>query len=132
MAYELFVNRGARTGWIEPAVGITKTGRFNMNKPLTQLLRSKKAQFVLLFWDPDHRRIGIKPSGKDNRAYQVAYNERDNGSGFHGTHFLQHIGFDNSVVRRLFVEYNEKDGMFEIQVPAEFLSKPKGAAKGKG
>lgn len=120
MGYELFSNKGARR-LTSPAIGITRNGRVNMNKATTAILRNNKAEFILLFWDRDKHRIAIKPSKKDSRAYQVGYNERDNSSGFHGGSFIKHIGFNNSENRLLFAEWNEKEGMLEIDVPEEFL-----------
>lgn len=120
MAYEIFANKGARR-LTAPAIGITKTGRVNMNKAITKVWRSKNAEFVLLLWDRERRKIAIKPSKKDSRAYQIGYNTKDNASGFHGLSFIKYIGYDNRDNRMLFAEWNEKEGMFEVDVPVEFL-----------
>jgi hypothetical protein len=120
MGYELFASKGVRR-LNDPAIGITKMGRVNINKAALQILRSKKTEYVLLYWDKDKHKIGIKPSKKDARAYQVNTNSKENNAGFHGGLFVKHIGFDNSVNRLMFAEWNEKEGMLEIDVPQEFL-----------
>jgi hypothetical protein len=122
MAYEIFTNKGSRRT-SAPAIGIAKSGRVNLNKPITQHLLSKKVEFVLLLWDKERNRIAIKPSKRDSRAYQLGYSNRDNSAGFHGGSFVKYIGYDNSQARTLYAEWNEKEGMYEVEVREEYLMK---------
>jgi len=98
---------------INPTVNISKLGRFNFNGAATKILHDNAVESVLLMWDKDARRIGIRRVGKkEARAYTVHYTRKNAYSGFAAKTFLVHIGYDYSETTTFQVDWNEEDGTF--------------------
>jgi hypothetical protein len=120
VAYEIFSRKITRMG--SPAVSLNTLGRMGLNKAATTRLEREAIEYVLLMWDAEKRTIGIRPIKKrDSRAYHVSYAKKGNGSGFSAKTFLDYIGYDFSGTRSLAAEWNEAEGLFEIDVPVEQL-----------
>jgi hypothetical protein len=60
---------------------------------------------------------------KDNRAYTIHWNPRDNGCGLTASTFLRYVGFDTSETRSLPAQWDDKQQMFIIEVPEKYLKK---------
>lgn len=120
MAYEIFTRKVARRG--TPMLTITKLGRLSLNKTATVILEKQAIEFVLVLWDNEGRKIGIRPITKrDNRAYTLAYGKKGNGAGFSAKTFLDYINYDYSQSRSFPTEWNTSEGVFETEIPVEHL-----------
>jgi hypothetical protein len=124
MGYEIFTRKISRVG--TPAVSLNTLGRMGLNKAATRVLEREAVEYVLLLWDRENHRIAIRPiKKKDGRAYHLSYGKKGNGSGFSAKTFFDYIGYDYSETRSLPAEWNEGEGIFELEVPVEHLKDEK-------
>ncbi len=120
MAFEIFTRKVQWRG--VPSVTFTKMGRFAFNKAATEKLEENAVEDVLLLWDAGKRIIGVRPITKrDSRSYKLRPGKRGNGSGFSSATFFQYIGYDYSDSRSFPAKWDEDEGIFLIEVPAEHL-----------
>jgi hypothetical protein len=118
MPFEVFSRKTSRVG--TPMMTFTTLGRMALNKAATRFLEKDAVEFVVLLWDKDTRRVGIRPLTKrDPRAYRVAYGKKGNGAGFSAKTFFDYIDYDYSVSRSFPVEWNDKEGQLEAGIPVE-------------
>ena len=111
MGWEIFERVIRRSA--SPTVNLSKLGRFNFNGAATKVLTENAVERVLLMWDRDARRVGIRRVGKkDARAYTVHYARKNSYSGFAAKTFLQHIGYDCSNTATFPIDWNEDDATF--------------------
>src|ERR1700692_3818143 len=124
MPFEVFSRKTSRVG--TPMMTFNSLGRIALNKSSTRRLEKDAVEFVVLLWDRDSRRVAIRPlTKKDPRAYRVAYGKKGNGAGFSAKTFLDYIEYDYSISRSFPVEWNDKEGQFEAQIPAEHFKDTK-------
>ena len=123
MAYEIFTRKTPRMG--NPVVSFSKIGQIAFNQYAARQLQKAGVEFVLLMWDPEERKIGIKTAGeKDPRAYRVRYNDKGNGASFSAKTFLDFIGVDYSERKAIPVELDaETELIVEVKVPDSFFAK---------
>jgi len=116
MAFEVFSRKVRRLA--SPQVTFTTLGRIALNKAATAVLDKLVVENVVLLWDADTKRIGIRPiSKKDSRAYRVHYGKNGNGAGFSAVTFLDHIGYNYKEGSNSFpAEWNDGEGMFLISL----------------
>ncbi len=116
MPYEIFTRKRIQSG--TPAVSFGPMGRVGLNQASTQILQANAVEFILLLWDKDNRRVAIRPITKrDKRAYKLSYTKSS--AQFSGKSFLEYINYDFSETRSFPAEWNEDEGVFEIEIPAE-------------
>jgi hypothetical protein len=128
MSWEIFNRKVIRT--VTPSIGVSREGRVNLNKGVTQRLKAQAVEFVLLLWDGDRHKIGLRPITKrDQRAFRVLYGKRENSSGLFAKSFFDYIGYNYSENRNLPAEWNDDEEMFEISIPHEAL-KPESIKQG--
>jgi sugar/nucleoside kinase (ribokinase family) len=123
MAYEVFTRKTPRMG--NPVVSFSKIGQIAFNQYAARLLQKARVEFVLLMWDPEARKIGIKTaSEKDPRAYRMRYNDKGNGASFSAKTFLDFIGVDYSERKAIPVEIDATTELIvEVNVPDSFFAK---------
>lgn len=123
MAYEIFTRKVQWGG--SPSVTFTSNGRFAFNKTATAQFEKNAVENVLLMWDAERNMIGVRPiTKKDSRAYKVHMGKKGNGCGFSASTFLKYIGLDISPTKsNIPARWNEKEEIFEIEVPKEYLKK---------
>ena len=122
MAFEIFNKKVQIKG--SPGVTFTKMGRLAFNMFATKEFQVKGIEKVLLLWDKETRRVGVKPlTGNDPRSYKLHPGVRGNGCGFSATTFLDHIGYDVSESRSMDALWDDGEKMFVIEVPEEYLKK---------
>jgi hypothetical protein len=111
-----------------PGVSISRYARFSFNRSATNAMKEKDASRVLLLWDKDTKKIGIKPLPKgerDKRAYDVNSVRKDGTSFLHAKAFLEWMGYDYGENRSFELIWNTKEAVFEIAVSAEHIDKNK-------
>jgi hypothetical protein len=126
MAWEIYNRKIMRS--IEPTVTLTTLGRVALNKGASAQLEKLAAEYVLLYWDSETNRCGIKVIGKkDQRSYRLHYGKNGNGAGFSAVTFLNHVRYDWSQTRTFPLQWQEDENMFTFAIPAEHLTGlPKG------
>ncbi|MGA8764831.1 MAG: hypothetical protein WB562_18325 [Candidatus Sulfotelmatobacter sp.] len=104
-------------------VTLMATGRMSLNKIAGKRLEENAIEHVLLLWDKDVRRVGIKPiTKKDTRAYKLSYSSTHNAAGFSAVTFFRFINYDWDKTRSYQIEWNEDENMYVFSIPAEHLS----------
>ncbi len=122
--YEIFERRVPRMG--NPMMSFSKLGQITFNTLAAQALQKATVDHVLLMWDTEERKIGVKSTSnkKDSRAYHLRYHDAGNGASFSAKTFLDYIGIDYSQRRGLVVEVNPNHEMvIEVKVPDEFFKR---------
>lgn len=121
MAWEIFTRQVVRTG--DPRVTLMSTGRMSLNKIAGKRLEESAVEHVLLLWDKDARRVGIKPiTKKDTRAYKLSYSSTHNSAGFSAVTFFRYLNYDWDKTRSYQVEWIEDENMYVFLIPPEHLS----------
>ena len=121
MPFEVFDRKTIRR--VEPTVTLTILGRIAMNTGAATLLQKAGAEYVLLLWDPDAKKVAIKVIGKkEPRAYVLHFGKNGNGAGFSAMTFLNHIKYDFSESRAFPLEWDETGNMFVFSIPTEHLT----------
>jgi hypothetical protein len=116
--YEIFEKTVRRD--TEPRVTISTLGRIQFNATASRVLDKNAVETVLLLWDKDARKIGIKSiTKKDDRAYKVRYAKKGKGAGFASKTFLDWIKHDYSESKSYPCVWNEAESTFEISLPNE-------------
>lgn len=122
MAYEIFTRKIRKLQ--TAAVTLNSYGRMQFNKSATARLEKDAVENILLLWDKDSRKVGLRSiSKKDPRAYKVAYGAKGNGAGFSTKTFFDYIGLDYSESRTIPVEIGDGEILMEFQIPEEGLLK---------
>jgi hypothetical protein len=134
MSYEIFEKIVRRD--TEPRVTISVLGRLQFNTSATRILAKNAVETVLLLWDKDARKIGVKNiTKKDDRAYTMRYARKSKGAGFAAKTFLEWIGYNYSETKGFSCVWNEADCLFEVSLPSPEAHKvsqrfPRLASKG--
>jgi len=119
--FEVFDRKVTRR--IEPTVTLTTLGRIAMNTGAASILHKAAAEFVLLLWDSDTSKIGIKVIGKKElRSYVLHFGKNGNGAGFSAMTFLNFIKYDFSESRAFPLQWDESGNMFVFSIPPEYLT----------
>ena len=124
MGYIIFERKSRIAG--SPTLTLNKFGRIGLNKPVALLMKKDAVEHILLLWDAELSRIGIRPiTKKDARSYRVAYSPRDINAYFSAKTFMDSIGYDYSETRVFPVAWNDEQGLFEAEIPPQHLRKGK-------
>lgn len=123
----LIYAKEVRTKSTNPMLTIgKKLGRCTLNRAAAAQLERDGVDYVLLLWDKDNRRFGIRPSNKkDPRAFAVRNSYRKDkdksitGAAFSGVTFLRWIGYDLSTTRSYPIKWNPDDSVFEVELPED-------------
>ncbi len=121
MAYELFKRTGARVE--EASISLVPDGRMALNAAAVRILTEAGVKSVLLLWDKSNNKVALKAAAKgDKNSYAVSI-VRDRYSGsLRAKSFLGHIGWRAPKRTLLPATWNEKDKMFEITLPQEYVT----------
>lgn len=120
MAYEVFKRTGARVE--EPSLSLVPDGRIALNAAAVRVLVEAGVKSVLLLWDKVNNKLALKAAARgDKNTYAVSI-VRDKYSGsLRAKAFLNHIGWSAPKRTMLPATWNEKEKMFEVMLPAEYV-----------
>ena len=123
MPYEIFVHKQHRIQ--SPAVSIHPAGRIYFNQEATSQLQTAGVKRVLVLWDKEHFRLGLKVATKsDKRAYNIAFSHKGSGATITAKQFLKWINYDTSPgTLSIEAAWNDKEKMFEVTIPREKVGK---------
>jgi hypothetical protein len=120
MAYEVFKRSGVRVE--EPSVSLVPDGRITFNAAAVRLLSQAGVKFVLLLWDGSTKRVALKAAAKGHKNAFAVSIVRDSYSGsLRAKSFLDYIGWNAPKRTRLPAAWHEKERMFEITLPKDYL-----------
>jgi hypothetical protein len=113
--YEKIIRRST-----SPTLTISKLGRISFNSAAAETLAKQSVSHVLLLWDKDAHKIGVRVvAKKDSRSYNVHYAPKNSSAGFAAKTFLHHIGYDYGTTKGYPCRWIEKESTYEVDVPAE-------------
>jgi hypothetical protein len=124
MAWEVY-ERVVRRSTV-PRLTISKLGRISFNAAATDTLAKSNVSHVLLLWDREARKVGVRAVGKkDSRSYSVHYAAKNASAGFAAKTFLDFIHYNFSKTQGFLCHWNDKESTFEAEILAEhFTNKP--------
>jgi hypothetical protein len=103
-----------------------KLGRCGLNRAAALMLEREGIEHVLLMWDPETLRIGLRSSTrKDPRSFAVRYGYKKDkdkiviGAAFSGVTFLRHIGYELLASRSFPITWNADESVFEVKLSEE-------------
>jgi hypothetical protein len=103
-----------------PAVSICRDGEISFNKALTQMFLRKGYEWALLLFDPEDKKIAVRPlTQPDRRAYRITYHKNGVQAWVCSKSFLKSLGWEGRRYqinaywswRRLLVEFDIPDWM---------------------
>lgn len=118
MPWEIFEKTVQRS--TSPTITISQLGRINFNGASAKILHANGVESVLLMWDPENRRIGVRRiARKDSRSYTVHYSRKNAWAGFAAKGFLVHIGYDYSKTTAFPAEWDKTEELFTFSLPSQ-------------
>lgn len=124
MAYMIYERKTPRMG--NPVLSFSKIGQLAFNQSAARMLQKQNIDVVLLLWDPEERKLGLRstPDLKDPRGYKLRFNDKGNGCSFSCKTFLDFAGIDYSQRRSIPVDINTKgDVVVEVKLPDSLFKK---------
>lgn len=89
----------------------------------TKLLQNQAVEYVLVLWDADRHKIGLRPiAKKDPRAHKISYSKgKGNGAHFGARSVIEDIGFETDETKSFTATWNDEDNVLEAEIPNENL-----------
>jgi len=120
MAYEVFKRTGAKVE--APSFSIVPDGRIAINAAAARILVEAGIKFVLLLWDKANNKVALKATPKgDKNAYAVSIAPGSHSGSLRAKSFLSYIGWNAHKREMLPAIWNERERMFEITLPLEYV-----------
>jgi hypothetical protein len=123
MAYEVFKRTGVRVE--SPTLSIKPDGRITINAAAVRILNRASVKAVLLLWDKANSRMALKAASRADRStYAVSMTGHHSGS-LRAKSFLAHIGWNAPRREMLPAVWDEKEKMFEVSLPPQYVGSDK-------
>lgn len=120
MAYEVFKRTGARVE--TPILAITPDGRMTINAAAVRIARDARISSVLLLWDRTNHKLAIRAAQRgDKNSYALSIADASHSGSLRAKSFLGHIGWRGRERETMPMVWNDKERMFEANLPLEHL-----------
>jgi hypothetical protein len=124
MAYEVFKRSGVRVE--TPSLSLVPDGRIALNAAAVRVLTGAGVKSVLLLWDKTNNKLALKAAPKgDKNAYAVSIVRDSHSGSLRAKSLLTHIGWSAPKRTMLPATWHEKEKMFEITLPPEYVGSTK-------
>jgi hypothetical protein len=124
MAYEVFKRSGVRVE--TPSLSLVPDGRIALNAAAVRVLTGAGVKSVLLLWDKTNNKLALKAAPKSDRnAYAVSIVRDSHSGSLRAKSLLTHIGWSAPKRILLPATWQEKEKMFEITLPREYVGSAK-------
>ena len=111
MAFEKFTKTGGRIG--TPKASIWSRGQIGLNRGAVHQFDLDSYNFVILFYDKDAKKIGIKFTNIDTDDGIIKIVKRKNsGISFSGLAFLNYYGIDHSKTTKYDLEHDKENDLY--------------------
>lgn len=114
MAFQKFTKVGGRS--FVPKVGIWARGQIGFNKGAMEKFKLEHFNFVVLYFDEETRRIGIKFTNDPKEDGTIKVIKRATAVSFSANAFLQTYEIRHDVTKKYDVEFDENEGMYVVQL----------------
>jgi hypothetical protein len=116
MAYTVYSRRVVITR--TPAVKITSVGKIVLNAAASQLLHGKGAKWVLLLYDLQERKIGLRIiKKKAKQSYSVSYGSHLSQASMWAKSFLVTLGWDGKSYSNIDAHWDDEQCLLELKMP---------------
>jgi hypothetical protein len=120
MAYEVFTRTAVRVE--EPTISLVPDGRMAFNAAAVRILIEAGVTSVLLLWDKSNYKVALKAATKaDKNSYAVSIVRASHSGSLRVKSFLHHIGWNAPKRTMLPMKWRERDRMFELTLPREYV-----------
>jgi hypothetical protein len=120
MGYEVFKRTGVRVE--SPTLSLLPDGRITINAAAVRILIQAGVKTVLLLWDRSNNRMALKAASRaDKSTYAVSIAPGSHSGSLRAKLFLVHIGWNAPSRQTLPAVWNEKEKMFEVSLPPQYL-----------
>jgi hypothetical protein len=121
VAYETFQRKSIRVDI--PTLSIVPDGRVAINAAACRLLIAAGVKTVMILWDKAAGKMAVKaaPKGEKN-TFTITFAEDHHSGSFAAKSFLRHIGWNAPTRIMVQTAWSEKDKMFEVVLPSQFLT----------
>ena len=111
MAFEKFTKTGGRIG--TPKISIWSRGQIGLNRGAIERFRLDKYKYVVLFYDKDDKKIGIKfiDDSTEEGASKIIH-RKSGGLSFSGVAFLHYYDIDYSETKKYDLEYDKENDLY--------------------
>ena len=124
MAYEVFKRTGVRVE--SPTLSLVPDGRITINAAAVRILTHAGVKAVLLLWDKANNKMALKAASRaDRNTYAVSIAGETRSGSLRAKTFLAHIGWNAPDRERLPAVWDEKEKMFEVSLPPQYLGSGK-------
>jgi len=114
MAFKRFTKTRSRS--FVPKVGIWSRGQIGFNKGAVEKYKLEDYNYVVLFFDDEERKIGIKLTNDPKEEGAAKVIKRQNAVSFSANAFLNTFEIDHEKTRKYDLDFNKEEGMFIIQL----------------
>lgn len=114
MAFQKFVQTGRR-GYT-PKVSIWTRGQIGFNRSAVEKLQIKKYKYVILYFDPQIRTIGIKLTNDSQESGINKIIHGKTGAFISAIGFVQHYEISHEKTKKYDVTYGEEQGMWLVRL----------------
>lgn len=99
-------------------ISISPYGKFAFNKPASDLLKAKNINSVVLLFDKESKKIGIRaPKNLNEADYKLSNSQHKTYLVFCSQAFLKHISYPLKRTRSFPVTWNDEAQMYVITLP---------------
>lgn len=118
MPFEKFTKHGET---FNPRVSIWTNGNLGISAGAFNVYELTDKIFVTLFYDKEHRRVGLKFSNRPDEPGAVRMTVRKSGGTIPCTTFFKHWRIDYSMVRNYVLSWSEPEGIFvfDLDLPID-------------
>jgi hypothetical protein len=128
MGYEIFKRTGTRVE--TPTLSIVPDGRLAINAAASRIFLAAGIKSVILLWDGPNHRLALKAAQKgDKNAFAVSIAAANYSGSLRAKSFLSYIGWKARKREMISIVWNEKERMFEAQLPVEHLESERWGVK---
>jgi hypothetical protein len=114
MVWKRFTKTRSRS--FVPKVGIWARGQIGFNKGAVEKFKLEDYNYVVLFFDEEERKIGIKLTNDPKEEGTAKVIKRQNAISFSANAFLNTYEINHDKTRKYNVEFDQEDEMFVIQL----------------
>jgi hypothetical protein len=111
MTFEKFTKTGGRIG--TPKASIWSRGQIGLNRGALERFSLDKYKFVMLFYDKENKKVGIKFTNDTTESNLIKIIHRKNGGlSFSGTAFLHYYGINYAETKKYDLEYDKTNDLY--------------------
>jgi hypothetical protein len=116
MAYQLFQRKSAR---VAEARWTIRGEKIALNEAAVNLIAQKGARWFHLLWDPEKRRMAIRPTTQDDDSYYLSLRGGQRGGVLSVGSFLKYIEWPSGAPVAVKPSWNNREQVLEVTLPQQ-------------